>query len=231
MKSRIQKKIAIIGDSSALGYGDNLLPGQPPGLARYLLNLIEREKNVRISWEISNLGNYYSTTRDWLPESEQMGVKGSKKLFKKSFNETSKFEYDLIIIVFSGVQDFHKGISPEETLLNLEKLIKVLSNYGIMTFIYKGFPNFPGLKYFGESCVSDQAKRTELLSEWLDANKFDHLKVGPEISSFEYKHPGLYFKDVNFSQLGYRNLAKDSMDVLTPCLVKIQFQTLRKYIK
>ncbi|KAI9203858.1 SGNH hydrolase-type esterase domain-containing protein [Polychytrium aggregatum] len=234
--AKFRQSVTVIGDDIAWGYGDSVGIGQIPGIATYLAKLLSKESSLRQSWRFHNRGYCGSTTRDWLPQSERKpGVK-SLQLFDKTF-ASKKIEESAAVIIALGLNDARPRsgeapISPEETLENLIAIVRVLRNKGMDVYV-STFPTMGDLKLDGKEVAEQNARRNELVQEWLKNNQTEGVFVGPRLdsSNYEYRHPSLFYRDRYFSLKGYEKFSKDLVEIMLSHLVKREFALFRKHLK
>ena len=195
-----EKKLAIIGNGYALGFGDSIgLSYLPPGLARFLFFYIQDSSRIKIPWVLYNLGNFHSTSHDWLP----------KSINKRSLLDNPLIFNSDIILIFMGSND------KNSTLKNISIIFKTLSDMGKHVFIFD-LPtvSLPHLTDLNQDLI-EFCKQQDCALNSLD------------VSNFEYKYPG-YYTGVWFNARGYKKIAKDCFDVIEKTMIKIQFEEFKK---
>jgi hypothetical protein len=71
ISKRPMHSVLVVGDGFAEGAGDWTTLGSLSGLAGHLSDAMARSTRVRHRWEVSCVGQWRSTTRDWRPDAAQ----------------------------------------------------------------------------------------------------------------------------------------------------------------
>ena len=231
---RLRRKVLVIGDESALGFGDYVIATQTPGMAKHLQEEIRSHEDVRFKWRAYSAYHICSTSEEWLPTCDtkpkalswtQLWSGKGKNLFEQTFREGARHGDCEAVILNLGVHD--TGADAESTARNLVAIAEELVRRGKRVWI-NTLPTRGHLE-------TGNAKRGWLLAERNTAIRravqkahaaHGHIYLGADLET--YKRDELFcFDGVHLSSRGYRRIAKELYPLMKNPLINIEWLCLR----
>lgn len=133
--SQMNRRIVVIGDDYALGVGDWVTMGKPPGLQRYINDHVEefvKKKSARIvrqgvTWSATTTAISGSTAEDWLPRSRRHCSDGRN--FEGVFDANIGTDPDADIVCVLVGAHMHKGSSRPSATSNVNDTEKIMEEF------------------------------------------------------------------------------------------------------
>eukprot|EP01061_Rhynchopus_euleeides_P021450 TRINITY_DN34986_c0_g1_i1.p2 TRINITY_DN34986_c0_g1~~TRINITY_DN34986_c0_g1_i1.p2 ORF type:complete len:324 (+),score=147.59 TRINITY_DN34986_c0_g1_i1:43-972(+) len=227
---RLRRKVVIIGDEAALGFGDWIICSETPGFAKYITSEIKQGEHVRFQWRAFSSSHIASTSDEWLPEHEgKPSFLGwlcrGKNLFEATFGEGARHADADAVVIMVGSHDTTKD--PEATGRNVVAIAEKLAGMGkrvwINTVPTKGHLGAGRAKAGWVLCERNQGIR-KFVTEAQKAQP--HIYHGVDVEL--YKRDELFaFDSVHLSSKGYRRIAKELYPLMKNPLINIEWLFLR----
>eukprot|EP01064_Diplonema_japonicum_P009387 TRINITY_DN1688_c0_g1_i1.p1 TRINITY_DN1688_c0_g1~~TRINITY_DN1688_c0_g1_i1.p1 ORF type:complete len:270 (+),score=31.47 TRINITY_DN1688_c0_g1_i1:51-860(+) len=214
-KTKLKRKVVVVGDETAWGFGDWIVCTQTPGYAKYLQQEVASRKDFKFKWTVQSSGVSGATTDDWLPGT------GSGQ-FEKHFDEHKGTHFDAdFVVLHLGFHD--KGIHPGKTAKNLMAIAEKLVSQGKRVIIQLLPTRTADGKFRSGWILSERNTAIKALFKDL---KDSHIYLGADIESF--KRPELFcFDGFHLSSKGYRRVAKETYQVLKHPIINIEWLFLQ----
>ena len=226
---KFRKKILIVGDDNAVGYGDWIICSQTAGVPKYLASEIQEGRHVRFKWICSGSGHLKSTSSDWLPTSGKpsflpWSVRGN--LFSSVFENGPHKDCSVVVLIV-GAND--PGCDSELTAKNCMTIAKQLASRGKRVFICtmptKGFLEVGKAR---KGWVITE-RNTELKKS-IESEGNPNILLGVDLETF--KRQELFsFTGRHFSSKGYKKLAKDLYTLIKNPLINVEWMSARPDIE
>jgi lysophospholipase L1-like esterase len=204
------RKLAIIGDGFAEGFGDYVTIGSVAGMASSLSSCIRQDALVKMTWKVLNLGKSGTGTSDWIPSGD---------LFQSTFDHKAYADADIVLICL-GANDARPGPkhnSPTDTVQNLKKMCAALQESGKRVAVSTLLCAHENIA----QSTSEQAWNEEtnkLLKNYFQECKNDKNPVlpGPALNAPKLVARSQYyaFDGIHFNSAGYKMIGKDAKDAL-----------------
>eukprot|EP01065_Artemidia_motanka_P032761 TRINITY_DN39744_c0_g1_i1.p2 TRINITY_DN39744_c0_g1~~TRINITY_DN39744_c0_g1_i1.p2 ORF type:complete len:305 (+),score=97.05 TRINITY_DN39744_c0_g1_i1:99-1013(+) len=225
----LHREILIVGDETAVGFGDWIVCSQTPGYGKTLRRELmggggRGPTEIRFTWNVFSVGHLHSTSDDWLPDQTKKPSRLPflvwKNLFEDTFGPSGRFADCDCVVLHVGLHDRHKD--PEQTAANCMRIAEELIQRGKRVWI-------SGMPVRGHM---DRIRHGWLLSERNQAIRQAVTKLGHPYLNFgidleEYRRQDLYTWDsTHLSSRGYSKLGRDMYKLLRWPLVSIEFRLL-----
>eukprot|EP01062_Namystynia_karyoxenos_P070201 TRINITY_DN65592_c0_g1_i1.p1 TRINITY_DN65592_c0_g1~~TRINITY_DN65592_c0_g1_i1.p1 ORF type:complete len:355 (+),score=90.97 TRINITY_DN65592_c0_g1_i1:79-1065(+) len=230
-RSRNKRDILIIGDETAIGFGDWLVCGQEPGYGKYLQQELKGAKDVKFEWSVFSEGHLGARSDDWLPlgpsRPRRLRWLVWKTLFQDAFGPSGLHADCDIVIIHLGAHDEHDD--PERTADNIITIGRELVSRGKRVWVC-------GMPIRSHALDPTNVRHGWLLSERNNAIKsaikragIDHLQFAADPET--YRKPELYGWDgQHLSRKGYMRLGKELGSFLhLPC-IQIEWKVLEPLV-
>jgi len=231
-------KILVIGDSIAEGFGDYLVCGAVPGVARRLERKIALSDEYRHEWTVCNRGFTGSCTRDWLPTAAAPQIKDRfgrmrwwlrvrrehHTLWKSVFNNPAYQDAEIVLVML-GSSDFMFEIDAQETCNNIIELSKTLSDMGKVVVVSPlPAPNTSNPPYaISAHCNAINNMLNTRCSELQTVNY--KISFGDEVPHLlegsSSRHP---------TSEGYKGFATEILNWLTNAMVAVEFEGIKRML-
>lgn len=233
------KKVIIIGDSVAAGYGDYTTCLGAPGVLRHVRRDALIDPRVRLNWSFLNYGAYGSTSADWRPDCKvpprvsRFGPafgrcrRDRRSLWKRTFSDPRLADVD-VVVVCVGINDGAAGLSPKDTADNIRSITRALSarRPRPAEVVVCSMPlrwRLSRASGTGGDAFRADRERARLVRQAVTAEK--GAVVGADLASAAYNRPNLYTPDaLHFSADGYRRWASDLLEALVLAMVRVEWQ-------
>ncbi|KAJ9454529.1 hypothetical protein DIPPA_08533 [Diplonema papillatum] len=223
-RRNVKRKILIIGDEFASGFGDWVTCGITPGYGKYLDAEIKAKEDVRFEWRAFSEGHPYSTSEEWLPDYKgkpaSLGFLCWKKnLFAASFGEGALHADCDCVVIHLGYND--KTPDPEATAQNVMQIARALLEQGkrvwICTMPTRGYLEVGRVR---RGWLLDE--RNQLLRKAVASAGEEHVHLGPDIE--QYKRNELFcFDSKHLASKGYKRIAKELYTIIKNSLINIEW--------
>jgi lysophospholipase L1-like esterase len=220
------RKIVIIGDGFAEGFGDYVTIGQVAGMASSLSSSIAQEAKVKMTWKVLNLGRSGTGTADWLPSGD---------LFKGIFEHKAYSDTDIVAICL-GANDCRPGpkhFSPTDTVQNLKKICTALRENGKRVAVSTLLCAQENISQSSdEQAWNDETNK--LLKQYFmeTKNESNPVMPGPALNAPKLVARSQYyaFDGMHFNSAGYKMLGREAKEALFSHIKAVEWDEFKSLL-
>ncbi|GAB5370924.1 hypothetical protein AAMO2058_001535000 [Amorphochlora amoebiformis] len=247
--TKTYKKLLIIGDGVAGGYGDYATCAESPGLVRHLYRIIAVEPTLRLPWKLINCGLFGTTSDDWSPECKAeedsfrsygraFGVVEEarrrcmrptpKPLWKKVFDD-KRYRDAEVVIVCVGLNDSKYGLLPDDpksTLNNIKSISEALLDMKKEVILCTIPLRWRLVGGEHAELFTKDYDRNCLIAQYVEERKCPQLTFGIDFGARLFNNPAFYSTDaVHLCSAGYKKWASEMREALVPAMVRVEART------
>ncbi|OZJ04713.1 hypothetical protein BZG36_01812 [Bifiguratus adelaidae] len=199
------RRIVVLGDDHAFGFGDWSGPGVPTGIAHKITLATFREPTLRQRWRLQRV-----------------------------FENPKTSGADIYVIALGSNDARYTSLTPAETLANLQSICDYIlekCTASVDPTIYVlSIPTAGDQELLTPEKQSDNRHRNELMAQWLEGETAQqpgpNIRAGPRIdlSNYDYERRNIYWYDQrHFNKRGYTQITKDLILIMRGDMVKREF--------
>ena len=237
------RKVVVVGDGMAEGFGDWITLGRIGGVATRLEGRIHNDPRVRQAWRVVNAGAYGSSSDSWLPVwsgpperyafLSRMSTESS--LYSSLFGSHALAEMARpdVVAIMLGAQDYLVGLTAPASWANILSLARsIVQDQGSLVYI-STLPESPSVTNVYLTQLNIHIRH--YFEEEQSPEEALSIKMGPDLAAFFASPRAGIDPDANFawdrrllSSRGYAAAAKLWLESIAMDLVRVEYHGIRQ---
>jgi lysophospholipase L1-like esterase len=246
LEDKFVRKIVVIGDGFAEGFGDRVtFIWGAPGISGRLESHINEDdmRSTKQTWIGINRGQYKSTSDDWLPNKPRddpnkltlwertFGPREENGETTRKKNNKYPGKYADIFIVIVGGMDAILGQHPsdyERTVENIKQIVVAVRAMDKPVFV-ASLPCKANVSRMQKELID---RRNKLLKEWLKSLNDNKLVLCPDLAAAHYRQSEYYYYDqIHFNAHGYTKMKEELVRELKHVIVQREWRAVREELQ